>query len=212
MFKLLIDTCVWLDVAKDHRQASVLDTLEILLRDGRLTLLLPRTVVTEFSRNKDRIVEEGSRSLSSTLRRAKEVVGRLGEGRGKRLALEHLHELDYRLPRLGEAAVEAVGRIQTLFAAVPIIEPSDAVVLRAASRALQQRAPFHRQRNSIHDAVLIETYADFLNCKVSKGVRFGFVTHNTKDFSHPSSDNRQAVPVRGSEARATALLDRPALA
>lgn len=194
MFKLLIDTCVWLDIARDHRQAAVLDTIETLLRDGRLLLLLPRIVVSEFSRNKGRVVEESSRSLSSSLKRATEAVHRLGEGRGKRLALEHLHELDHRLPRLGEAAVEAVARIKALFASVPIIEPSDPVMIRAANRALQQTAPFHRQRNSIHDAILIEMYAEFVNEKPIKGVRFGFVTHNTKDFSHPSSDNRLPHP------------------
>jgi hypothetical protein len=194
MFKLLIDTCVWLGLAKDHHQAAVLDTLETLLQDGRLTFLLPRTVVTEFARNKGRVVEESRRSLSSTLKIAKEAVDRLGEGRGKQLALEHLHELDHRLPRLGEAAIEAVGRIEALFAAVPIIEPSDVAILRAANRALQQRAPFHRQCNSIHDAILIERYADCIDEKVSKGVRFGFVTHNTKDFSHPSLDNRLPHP------------------
>ena len=194
MFKLLIDTCVWLDVAKDHRQAAVLDTLETLFRDGRLILLLPRIVTDEFSRNKGRVVEESSRSLSSSLKRAKDAVYRLGEGRGKRAALEHLHELDHRLPRLGEAAIEAVARIEALFASVPIIEPSDHVILRAADRALQQRAPFHRKRNSMHDAILFEMYAEFVSEKAIRGVRFGFVTHNTKDFSHPSADNRLPHP------------------
>lgn len=194
MFKLLIDTCVWLDIAKDHHKAAVLDSLETLLREGRLHLLLPRIVVSEFSRNKGRVVEESTRSLSRSLKRAKDAVYRLGEGRGKRVAIEHLHELDHRLPRLGEAAIEAIARIEALFASVSIIEPTDRVILRAADRALQQKAPFHRQRNSIHDAILIEMYAELVNEKATRGVRFGFVTHNTKDFSHPSSDNRLPHP------------------
>ncbi len=90
MFKLLIDTCVWLDIAKDQSQGTVLDTLEMLLRDGRLILLLPQIVVDEFSRNKGRVVNESTRSLSNSLKRAKEAVYRLGEGRGKRAALDHL--------------------------------------------------------------------------------------------------------------------------
>jgi hypothetical protein len=194
MFNLLIDTCVWLDIAKDHRQMAVLDTLETLLRDGQLRLLLPRIVVDEFSRNKDRVVGESSRSLSSSLKRVKEVVHRLGGGRGKRVAMKHLEELDHRLPRLGEAAVAAVVQIEALFASVPIIESSDRIILRAANRAVNKRAPFHHQRNSMNDAILIEMYAELTNEKPIKGVRFGFVTHNTKDFSHPSSDNRLPHP------------------
>jgi hypothetical protein len=194
MFKLLIDTCVWLDVAKDHRNAALLDTIEVLLRGGRLSILLPRIVVDEFARNKKRIVEESSRSLSGSLKRATEAVWRFGEGRRKKLAIEYLNELDYRLPRLGEAAVESVARIEAIFASQPVIELSDAVMLRAANRALQQKAPFHRQKNSINDAILLETYADFVNGKTAKGKRLGFVTHNTKDFSYPSSDSRLPHP------------------
>ena len=31
-FRLLIDTCVWLDTAKDYRQAALLDALERLAK------------------------------------------------------------------------------------------------------------------------------------------------------------------------------------
>jgi hypothetical protein len=32
MFKLLIDTCVWLDLAKDHQQRALLGALEELVK------------------------------------------------------------------------------------------------------------------------------------------------------------------------------------
>src|SRR5208282_3309267 len=53
LFTLLIDTCVWLDLAKDHQQQ--LGALEELKRNGRVLLVLPRTVLEEFARNKTRI-------------------------------------------------------------------------------------------------------------------------------------------------------------
>jgi hypothetical protein len=65
---------VWLDVAKDYQQQAILAALEELIREGDLALILPRTVVDEFARNKARVVEDSSRSLSSTLKRAKEAV------------------------------------------------------------------------------------------------------------------------------------------
>jgi PIN domain-containing protein len=67
-FKLLIDTCVWLDVAKDYQQQAILAALEELIRQGDIALILPRTVVDEFARNKARVIEDSSRSLSSTLK------------------------------------------------------------------------------------------------------------------------------------------------
>jgi PIN domain len=194
MFKLLIDTCVWLDLAKDYQQQAILGALEELTRQGEVSLILPRTVVDEFARNKGRIIEESSRSLSSTLKRVKEAVDRFGDPRRKRMVLRQLNDVDHRLPTLGEAAVETIGRIEQLFARTAIIEISDAVKLRAAQRAMDQRAPFHRQKNSISDAILIEVYAGAVRAKATAGTRFAFVTHNTKDFSHPAGSNKLPHP------------------
>jgi hypothetical protein len=44
MFKILIDTCVWLDLAKDYQQQAILSALEELIRQGDVGLILRRTV------------------------------------------------------------------------------------------------------------------------------------------------------------------------
>lgn len=193
-FNFLIDTCVWLDAAKDYQQQTILAALEELIRQRNIALILPRIVVDEFARNKARIIEESSRSLSSTLKRVKDVVEKFGDPRKKRTVLRQLNDMDHRLPTLGEVAVETIGRIEKLFAVTPVIETSDTVKLRAAQRAIDKRAPFHRQRNSIDDAILIEIYADAVAAKAPTGTRFAFVTHNTKDFSHPNASNKLPHP------------------
>lgn len=194
MFKLLIDTCVWLDLAKDSQQQSLLSVLEELIRQNEVSLILPRTVVDEFARNKTRVAEESCRSLSGVLKRVKDAVNKFGEGKGKQITLDQLNDVDHKIPILGEAAVESIGRIEKLFKGTNIIELSDDIKLRAAQRGIDEKAPFHRQRNGINDAILIELYADFIKDKNTRGVRFAFITHNTKDFSHPTADNRFPHP------------------
>jgi hypothetical protein len=193
MFRVLVDTCVWLDLAKDHRQQSLLHVLEELVRKREVALIVPRTGCEEFTRNKARVVEESTRSLSGVLKRVKDVVDRFGDTRRKRVVLEQLNDVDHRLPILGESAIESIARIEKLLATSPIIETTDAVKLRAAQRAIDRRAPFHRQRNGIDDAVLIETYADCLTERAPR-TRFAFVTHNTKDFSHPTANDKLPHP------------------
>jgi hypothetical protein len=185
---------VWLDAAKDYQQQAILAALEELIRQGDIALILPRTVVDEFARNKARIIEESTRSLSSTLKRVKEAVEKFGDPRKKNAVLRQLNDVDHRLPTLGEAAVDAVGRIEKLFAHTPVIEISDTVKLRAAQRAIDKRAPFHRQRNGIDDAILTEVYADAVGGKAPPGSRFAFVTHNIKDFSQPNANNKLPHP------------------
>ena len=193
-FKILIDTCVWLDLAKDYQQQAILAALEELVRRGDVALIFPRTVVDEFGRNRSRVIEESCRSLSSTLKRVKEAVEKFGDPRRKDIVLDQLNDVDHRLPTLGELAVGTVDRIEKLFACTPVMEISDAVKLRAAQRGIEKRAPFHRQRNGIDDAILIEVYADAVSAKVLAGGRFAFVTHNTKDFSHPAASNKLPHP------------------
>lgn len=193
MFKILIDTCVWLDLAKDYQQQPILTALEELIRMGDIELILPRTVLDEFARNKARVVDESSRSLSGTMKRVKEAVEKFGDPRRKSAVLRQLNDVDHRIPTLGEAAVETVSRIEKLFARTSIVEISDAVKVRAAQRAIDKRAPFHRQRNGIDDAILIEVYADVVAAKAA-GARFAFITHNIKDFSHPTANNKLPHP------------------
>jgi hypothetical protein len=58
MFKMLIDTCVWLDVAKDRSQLPLLDVIDEMIRLDMLTLIIPRAVLDEFKRNKERVAQE----------------------------------------------------------------------------------------------------------------------------------------------------------
>jgi hypothetical protein len=194
MFQLLIDTCVWLDIAKDRKQQTLLIALERLLEHSKIQLIVPQTVVDEFNRNKARIVQDATKSMSSTLRRAKELVGQFSKGTKARRAMAEIDNIDFLVPTLGDSAVETVVRVEKLFASANVLEISDAVKLRAAQRGIDKKAPFHRQRNGIGDSVLIEVYSEAVASTQMRGIRFAFVTHNVNDFSQPSGDNRVPHP------------------
>jgi predicted nucleic acid-binding protein len=193
-FKLLIDTCVWLDLARDSQHRALLSALEELVRENQVSLIVPRIILDEFTRNKARITQESTRSMSSVLKRVKEAVSKFGNGSGKRAALQQLDDVDHKIPLLGEAAFESIHRIETLLRASNVFEVSDAVKLSAAQRAIDGRAPFHRQRNGMADAILVEQYAAALQDTTAARCRYAFVTHNVKDFSHPTGDNRLPHP------------------
>jgi hypothetical protein len=184
MFKILIDTCVWLDLAKDLRQTPVLSVVEELIRLRLIDLIVPRIVIEEFQRNRERIAKESAKSLSGHFRLVKEAVSRLDDDKKKmQEVLSHLDDVNHKLPLIGGAAVGILDRIEKLLSASPIIETSDAVKSWVVQRALEKRAPFHHGKNAMADAILIETYADFVSDKAASGVRFAFVTHNKSDFS-----------------------------
>jgi hypothetical protein len=57
MFRMLIDTCVWLDLARDQKQVSVLGVVEEMVKRGLLTLIVPRVVIDEFQKNRERVAK-----------------------------------------------------------------------------------------------------------------------------------------------------------
>lgn len=71
---LLIDTCVWLDLAKDYRQLPLLDALFAMIEADEASLILPQIIQDEFARNKDRIIADSRRSLSSHFKLARDAI------------------------------------------------------------------------------------------------------------------------------------------
>jgi hypothetical protein len=195
MFRMLVDTCVWLDLAKDPKQVPVLGVVEELLRLGMVSVIVPRVVLDEFRRNRERIAKESVKSLSTHFRLVKEAVGKIGgDKKTMRVVLSHLDDVDHKIPIIGGEAVGTLDRIEKLLTASPIIETSEAVRLRAAQRAIEKKAPFHHDKNAMADAILIETYADCVRDKAAFGVRFAFVTHNKSDFSIEHGNHKMPHP------------------
>ncbi len=193
--RLLVDTSVWLDLAKDYRQLPILDTLTYIWEADELELILPCIIVEEFARNKSRVIAESKQSLSSHFRRVREAVVQFApEGEERENALQQLGDVDHRIAVGGEAISDAIEQIEKLFSDAKKIQISESVKARAADRAIAKLAPFHRQRNSIADATLIETYIDALAGRSDPEDVFAFVTHNTQDFSARGGDARSPHP------------------
>lgn len=78
MHRLLIDTCVWLDLAKDYRNQPVIAALEDFLDHEDFCLIVPQVVLDEFARNKDRVAADAKRSLQSHFSLVRDAVRRFG--------------------------------------------------------------------------------------------------------------------------------------
>lgn len=189
---LIVDTCVWLDLAKDHTQEPIIGALEELVRMGFVHLVTPKIVLDEFERNKGRVIEESGRSLAGTLRRVKELVQRFGDKGTKDEAIRQLNDIDQKSVNYRDAAADAVRRIDILlYGHSKHTATTQAHKLAAAERAIKNLAPFHRQRNSIGDALLIEAYGEI---QKDKEGHYAFVTHNVKDFSNTGVNDLEPHP------------------
>lgn len=195
MHRILVDTCVWLDVAKDAKQVPVLAVVEELVRREELILIVPRIVLDEFVRNRGRIEQESAKRLSSHFRIVRDAVSRMGGDKQKLKAiLSHLDDVDHKAPIVGGQVATTLNRIQRLLTASPAIDARESVRIAAAQRAIDKKAPFHRNTNAMADATLIELYGDQVRDKALVGNRFAFVTHNKNDFSAQNANQKLPHP------------------
>jgi hypothetical protein len=189
--KLLVDTCVWLDLAQDYREQPVIAALEELTREGQIELLVPEQVSVEFARNKDRVIGKANEALQSHLRVVRQAVVRFADDASRDATLGVLAEVDRTAILRGEAVHDSLGRIEALLAAAATLPLTEAIKLRVVDRALRRLAPLHLGKLSIGDAILIEAFGDLLAEPADSSVQLGFVTHNYKDFGPENGDRRQ---------------------
>jgi hypothetical protein len=187
--KLLVDTSVWLDLAKDYRQQPVIVALEDLAAAGEIELIVPQVLLDEFARNKERVAIDATRSLQSHFNLVRDAV-------------KSLNEVDHAAIMRGEAVNDSISRIEKLLASVAALPLTDEVKARVTDRAIANRAPYHRSKNSAGDAILIEIYADHVAADRPADMRLAFVTHNVRDFSDATGDreNRTRTYCRFSTA------------
>ncbi|MER8546471.1 PIN domain-containing protein [Mesorhizobium sp. M1169] len=187
---LLVDTSVWLDLAKDWRQQPVIRAMRESARHPGLELIVPDIVRDEFSRNKERVAGDARRSLQSHFRLVREAVDKFGNDATKAGTLKNLSEVDHKIVVTNGAVTESVQWIETLLAGGRRMRITNAIKQRVAERALAAVAPYHRQRNSAGDAAILECFAQVVR-NGGQYDTFHFVTHNTKDFSEEAGDRRR---------------------
>ena len=163
--------------------------LRELREQGRIELIVPRVIVDEFERNRDRVQEAMTRSVTAKFREVRKVIDKHGRGDGREKLLDELDNLTHQVPLVNELATQTFDAILNLLRIGKTILPTPRIKESVVERALTKRAPFHREKNSVADALLIEMYGDAMKAATESN-RYCFVTHNTKDFSRPAGDTR----------------------
>lgn len=190
-YKLLIDTCVWLDLAKSVKNEKLISLLEEFLQNKEIELLAPRIVIDEFLRNKDRIIIDSSKSMSSHFKTVKNLVEEHSDNDLKETILTQLNNIDKKIPLLGESVSTSITRIEKILNESEIIELTDEIKLRATQRAIEKLAPYHNSKNSIGDAIIIETLNEYKIQNIVQEFAIIFITHNTNDFSVKSGNKKE---------------------
>jgi len=190
---LLVDTSTWLDLAKRRDGPRWIEAIRALVRQQELRLLVPELVVDEFERNRDRVVTSMTTSVAQRFKLMKQDVGDYG-GRNYEQAQSVIDGLAHEIPLIGAMTTQNFTNVLDLLSNGVRLDPTNADRSKVVRRALDKKAPFHRSKNSVADALLIEMYASAVAHADLTEDPHAFVTTNSADFSLPAGDQREPHP------------------
>lgn len=190
---LLVDTSTWLDLAKRRDGQKWIVAIRLLSLHGDLELLVPAVVLDEFERNRTGIEQSMTASVSERFRLLQRDLDAYG-GADQQEAVDLVAGLAHQVPLIGAMTTRNFDDIADLLRAGRELEPTDVEHGRVVQRGLDKQVPFHRPRNSVADALLIELYATAAHSADLTLEPHAFVTSNSKDFSDPEGDNRAPHP------------------
>jgi len=190
MLRLLADTSVWLDLAKRRDGQRWIVPIRVLNFQNKLELLVPSVVIDEFERNRPRAE---AAVTSSVLDRFRQLRKDLHEYGGDE-RLEWLEEMSHQVPMVSSGTLQNFAEISELLRTGSRLDPASAEIEAALNRGLEKKAPFHLNKNSAADALIIELYGAALRQAEYQQDAHCFVTSNYLDFSTPNGDRREPHP------------------
>src|SRR5207244_1162826 len=144
----------WFDLAKRKDGQRWIVPIRVLNFQKKLELLVPSVVIDEFERNRPR-AEAGV--TSSVLDRFRQLRKDLHEYGGDE-RLEWLEAMSHQVPMVSSGTLQNFAEISELLRTGSRLEPASAEIEAALNRGLEKKAPFHLDKNSAADALIIELY------------------------------------------------------
>ena len=184
MHYLILDTCVWVDLAVS--EFSLVAKLARLINEGKASIVIPELIRTEWDGCKKKIEAQISDEVVEARRFAMRFASFMDEiestdistqvsaldpiSTGQRIAARRMDTIESMLDSDATIRVPVSAKAKTM----------------AINHALEKKAPF-RMRNSMADALIFLAAVEWASEQEPDSAVF--VTHNTKDFSDEKRAN-----------------------
>lgn len=203
---VVIDTCVWIDLANGKYDEGQLELLEDLVEDHSIFLVIPEQILNEWNRNKEERVIKNKESIlnkamiiiNDTIKVAKSASR---SDLSDQLELTKL-TLEKTSPEILKKHEDLSKRIDALFhhqyTTQINLNETKKVLNRVVDSALKNTSPFfYEKKKSTGDAVIFFSILEFLENNESK--RVYFISTNGEDFGKGELHSNLADLIEGYE-------------
>jgi hypothetical protein len=194
MFALL-DTCSWVMLAEDPALWPLVDDLERLVAAGKIVLIVPQVVLDETKRHIPDTVKKNVTRFHNTAKQASVACDRVSDAAVRAEAKTALAKVMAAFVQTGHSIDSVSKRVLALLESVSakrIDTTSETLCARVVARSLASAAPCHLSKNSVADALIVESLLAFADDNTACRPLV-LVTLNSSDFSNPK-DNRKPHP------------------
>jgi hypothetical protein len=175
----MIDTCVWIDLAKNPSLKPLTKTIKELVEANDLKIITTGIIKEEFLNNKDKLVNIGRQQLSQNIKTLKSLIGEHSTISNKEDALNGLNDISHKLATMVDSISEHTNLIWDILNSSEEIELSDEIKLISAKKAYSKEAPFHNGKNNMADSMIIEMFFS----QIDDTNTFYFISKNTHEYS-----------------------------
>jgi len=196
MIHLIFDTNIWIYFA-EGQHPFVLKGIIDKVNNKDVILLVNNEIIKEWECNKDNSLRKIEQELFKQIRFAKELSPALNKKdrtEYKRL----LSKITSSTPEFRKTIVERYNTVDDLIRNKSIKVPiSKAHRLKVVELALNKKAPFHRNKNSVADALILLSSVDYIKNNGINNINFNraevcdsvFLSYNSDDFSRGIKGN-----------------------
>ncbi|WP_406420451.1 hypothetical protein OH809_24085 [Streptomyces sp. NBC_00873] len=134
MLRLIIDTSVWLNMAKRRDGRQIIVPLRVLFFQKKLEILTPSVILDEFERNRPRAEAATSSSVRERFRLLRQDLQDYGDDAAQQWIAEMAHQIPY----VSTRSLQNFSEISDLLRAGSALQPSDFEYAAVVRRGREQ--------------------------------------------------------------------------
>ncbi len=180
------DTCVLLNLATDIKLHDIIIRLLELNEEGKIKIIVSDVVLKELTDHKETIVAKRISSYNGHLKNIKNLY-ELFSPETEEILKKEIQAIQSNLPEMEDILNKNLTELVKLISTSTQISFTEVHKSNVVNRAINKTFPFHRNKNSIKDALIAETFIEFIGNIPHDCEKIYFVTDNTDDFSDVSN-------------------------
>lgn len=190
MISLVFDTNIWITYVAKNWPTGIIDQIKEKRDSGEIILLTNDIILEEWERNKEttlKYVSKKADEVFSYTKKMFEIFDDKMENKYGELVKDFLsHRSEFI-----DMAMLQVEETEKLIKECDVTPITKEMKIRAADWALEKKAPFIKNKNSVADAIIILSSAEYLKGK-SIGIDDSiFVSFNHEEFS--SKEDKELI-------------------